>query len=178
LFGRKALVGKAATRQAVVAELNSQPSPKLIYFATHAITDTVNPQDGSFLALPGGNLRTREIGKLKLTGHPIVVLSACQTGLGKVFDQGGIFGMARSWYYAGAGPVVVSLWNVPDIATRDLMGAFSAHLETETPAEALAQAMQQVRKVHPDPRDWAGFTVYGGLALKGDSNGARAHERK
>lgn len=169
LFGKRPLIGKDATRQAVVTTLTSRPTPKLIYFATHAIADPVNPQDGSFLGLTGANLRTREIGKLKLTGHPLVVLSACQTGLGKVFDQGGIFGMALAWDYAGAGAVVMSLWNVPDLPTRDLMFEFSSRLSKgELPAEALAGSMRTVRQHDPDPRDWAGFTVFGGLPLRAE----------
>lgn len=167
VFGKHALIGKEATRQAVVRNLMVRPTPKLIYFATHAISDQVNPQDGSFLALTGANLRTREIGKLKLAGHPLVVLSACQTGLGKVFDQGGIFGMALAWDYAGAGAVVMSLWNVPDLPTRDLMLEFSDRLaKGELPAQALADSMRAVRQHDPDPRDWAGFTVFGGLPLR------------
>jgi CHAT domain-containing protein len=170
MFGKRALIGKEATRQAVVRDLTIRPTPKLIYFATHAISDQLNPQDDSFLALTGANLRTREIGKLKLTGHPLVVLSACQTGLGKVFDQGGIFGMALAWDYAGAGAVVMSLWNVPDLPTRDLMLEFSDRLsQGELPAQALADSMRTVRQHDPDPRNWAGFTVFGGLPLRPQS---------
>jgi hypothetical protein len=143
LFGQEPMLGKVATRQAVLTRLTSRPAPKLIYFATHAITDEVNPQDASFLALTGANLRTREIGKLALSGRPLVVLSACQTGLGKVFAEGGVFGMALAWHYAGAGTVIMSLWNVPDAATGDLMTEFSRLLETETPAEALASDLSR-----------------------------------
>ncbi len=163
VFGERALIGRAATRKAVVTRLTARPTPRLIYFATHAIADQVNPQDASFLALTGANLRTREIGKLRLSGRPLVVLSACQTGLGKVFDEGGIFGMALAWHYAGAGAVVMSLWNVPDLPTRDLMTEFSRRLQTETPSEALAGSMRMLKQRDSLPNHWAGFTVYGGL---------------
>ena len=102
--------------------------PHLIYFATHGISDSVNPMDQSFLALRGGHLYGRDIKRLRSTFYrefvnPVVVMSACQTGLGKVFE-GGVFGLARAWHYAGAWQVVMSLWNVNDQATQALMTRF------------------------------------------------------
>jgi CHAT domain-containing protein len=59
--------------------------------------------------------------------HPIVMLSACETALGKTFD-GGSYGMARAMFAAGAAQVVASLWNVDDEATRLLMTDFMDHM--------------------------------------------------
>jgi CHAT domain len=157
------LLGVSASHAAVIAALSQPTKLGVIYFATHAITDPKNPQDGSFLALTGKDLYTREVEKLKLKGNPIVVLSACQTGLGKVFDAGGVFGMALAWHYAGAETVVTSLWNVNDGATHDLMVNFMEKLQMLPAARAMAVAMREQRLEHPNFLDWAGFSVYGGL---------------
>jgi CHAT domain-containing protein len=157
------LLGASASHAAVIAALSQPTKLGVIYFATHAVTDPKNPQDGSFLALTGKDLYTREVEKLKLKGNPIVVLSACQTGLGKVFDAGGVFGMALAWHYAGAETVVTSLWNVNDGATHDLMVNFMEKLQNLPAARAMAAAMREQRLKHPDFLDWGGFSVYGSL---------------
>jgi hypothetical protein len=119
LFGASALLGKDATRGAVMTRLAAR-SIDLAYFATHGVADEVDPMDGGFLALADQHLYGRDIKRLKLPSGPLVVMSACQTGLGKVF-QGGVFGLARAWYFAGASQVVMSLWNLDDDATKTLM---------------------------------------------------------
>jgi CHAT domain-containing protein len=162
LLGVPVLLGPAATRTAVTAAISRPDGLDLIYLATHAITDPENPQDGSFVALAGGHLYTRDIEKTKLKGRPLVVLSACETGRGKAFD-GGIFGMALAWHYAGADSVVTSLWNVNDAATRDLMVDFMNLVQTVPPSRALAEAMRKQRVTRPEPANWASFAVYGGL---------------
>ncbi|MFY0610710.1 MAG: CHAT domain-containing protein [Hyphomicrobiaceae bacterium] len=120
------LLRSFATRKRVLKRLKQRPH--LIYFATHGISDSANPMDQSFLALSGGHLYGRDIKRLRSTFYrefvnPVVVMSACQTGLGKVFE-GGVFGLARAWHYAGAWQVVMSLWNVNDKATKSLMTRF------------------------------------------------------
>jgi hypothetical protein len=163
LLGNSPLLGLSATHDAVVAALAKPATLDLVYFATHGISDPDNPQDHSFIALRGGSLYTRQVEKLKLKGRPLVVLSACQTGLGKQFE-GGMFGMALNWYYAGADAVVTSLWNVDDSETHDLMLAFMRRVKQEVPpSRALAEAMVEQRAVRPDSLDWASFTIYGGL---------------
>jgi CHAT domain-containing protein len=162
LVGVHPLLGAAATHVAVLNALKRPQSLDLIYIATHAITDRANPQDGSFLALAGGDLLTREVEKLQLAGRPLVILSACQTGLGKEFD-GGIFGMAFSWHLSGAGTVVTSLWNVDDEATHDLMTDFVARMKNESPSRAMAETMRHRLESDPDYRNWASFVVYGNL---------------
>ncbi len=171
LYQSTPLLGPKATHAAVIRAITSQESPDLIYLATHAVSDPVNPQDASFIALTGKNLTTREVEKLKLTNSPLVVLSACQTGVGKEFS-GGMFGMAQAWYFSGAGSIVTSLWNVNDGATRELMGGFMSRLQHDPPAHALAEAMRELRARRPNVSEWASFTIYGGIPpytkLRGD----------
>ena len=91
----------------------------------------------------------------------LVVMSACQTGLGKVFE-GGVFGLARAWHYAGAHQIVMSLWNVDDQATRFLMTSFIKKITEGAQSErALRRAMLEARDRYPDPALWAAFTLYG-----------------
>jgi CHAT domain-containing protein len=104
----------------------------------------------------------RELARLALPAD-LVVLSACQTGLGVVTSDG-IIGLSRSLLVAGARGVVVSLWNVDDAVTADLMARFYAeYLATDDKAAALRAAMRQVR-AEPrtaDPRFWAAFYLVG-----------------
>ena len=166
------LIGERADRTAVMAALNGRTDQLgLVYFATHGISDDVNPMDGSFLALKGGHLYARDIKKMVLLGRPMVVMSACQTGLGKTFDAG-VFGLARAWWQAGSPQVVMSLWNVDDAATNDLMTDFIGRVAVDRAApgssrvhlaheEALRQAMLASRKRNADPALWASFAVFG-----------------
>jgi len=139
-----------------------QPTTELVYLATHGFADSTNPRDDSFLQLSDGLWRANEIQNLKLQARPLVVLSACQTGLGKDFDVGTI-GLARTWQWAGASNVVMSLWNVADEATHQLMRRF---MEIEmkgrdAPEVALQKAMRLVRAEKENPKYWAAFSVYG-----------------
>lgn len=99
-----------------------------MHFAAHAlIDDRVPARSGIVLSLVGdskedGVLQMGEIMRLRLNADP-VTLSACSTGLGKLFDGEGMVGLTRAFLYAGANSVVVSLWNVNDYATAELMKA-------------------------------------------------------
>ena len=192
LTGAAPLIGGAATRKGILKALKKRP--RLIYFATHGIADAVNPMDGSFLALKGGHLFGRDIKRLRSNlarefVNPIVVMSACQTGLGKVFG-GGVFGLARAWHYAGAWQVVMSLWNVDDEATQALMTRFMTSAtsgaryrrarrvfrDTRTDRNIhrqrdpglgsgiefdLRTASIHTRRDYQNPALWAGFVHYG-----------------
>lgn len=160
MFGSPVLVGKSATRRAIMRKLDT-PTIGLAYFATHGVADGVNPMDGSFLALAGDLLYGRDIKNLKLKSGPLVVMSACQTGLGKVFP-GGMFGLARAWFFAGAPQVVMSLWDLDDEATKLLMVKLMTKVAAQEPIElAMQEAMRETKSVFPDPALWAGFAVYG-----------------
>jgi CHAT domain-containing protein len=94
----------------------------------------------------------------------MVVMSACETGLGKAF-QSGVIGLAKAWKYAGASPIVMTLWSVYDAPTRDLMVDFLFRVNSgNAPDQALRAAMLKTR-TNPNtyhPVYWAGFAIYGG----------------
>ncbi|MGB6117728.1 MAG: CHAT domain-containing protein [Mesorhizobium sp.] len=163
--GGRVLLGHMATRDRIMREMRRfQMDGGIAYFATHGISDPVNPMDGSFLATADGAIRGQDIRRLKMSNaHPLVVMSACQTGLGKTFG-GGAYGLARAWYSAGAGQVIGSLWNVSDEGTSFLMSNFARTLvaNPRSTEEALRLAMLKTRDAFAaDPAIWASFTVLG-----------------
>lgn len=167
------LTGKAATRERVLAGIDNYGEASIVYLATHGLANSVNPMDGSFLALADGHLYGRDLRTPRFQAwaawHPLVILSACQTALGKTFD-GGTYGVARGWISAGAGQVVASLWNVSDTATQLLMLHFAEHafLKRQPPEEALRLAQLDARGTFPnDPAAWASFTLFGAPSASG-----------
>ncbi len=153
-------LGERATKSNVVNAISDNPDLAIVYFATHGIASWTNPRDASFLLLSSSRLAAAEIQNFKLTGAPLVVLSACQTGLGKEFDIGTI-GMTRAWERAGASNVAMSLWNVDDTATKRLMLEFVEHA-LEMPADkALKVAMKRSKALDADIAKWAGFMIFG-----------------
>ena len=162
-LGRRAAIEVerfGAAHAAVVERLRR--GPDLIYLATHGIADAANPMDASFLALTNRHLYAGEIKQLAYRSyHPLVVMSACQSGLGKTFNAG-VFGLARAWIHAGAAQVVASHWNVDDAATAKLMTTYIKQLRSgKVSRAALRSAMLHTRKAHPDPALWAGFNLIG-----------------
>ncbi|WP_439638146.1 CHAT domain-containing protein [Spirulina sp.] len=141
-----------------------------IFFSTHGCIDNENPElSGLVLTLfdksgeekADGFLRLNEIFGLKLNAD-LVVLSACQTGRGETVSGEGMVGMTRGFMYAGAERVVVSLWDVSDDATAELMGQFYGDIEAgKTTAQALHAAQLQLWEKYQDPRLWAAFTLQG-----------------
>lgn len=111
-----------------------------------------------------GFLRANDIYNLKLPAE-LVVLSACQTGLGKEVKGEGLVGLTRGFMYAGAARVVVSLWNVNDRATADLMTKFYEKMlkQGQPPAAALRAAQVEMwkQKQWHSPYYWAAFTMQG-----------------
>ena len=170
----RVLIGADATKVRVMEAIDGYDSygkAGLIYLASHGVADPVNPMDGGFVALTGGHLYGRDLRGNRFEEweafHPLVVLSACQTGLGKVFD-GGTYGIARAWLSAGAGQVVASLWRVSDEATMSLMTRFVALLKAgSAPEEALRAAQREAAvRFSADPAAWAGFSVFGAPSMQ------------
>lgn len=107
-----------------------------------------------------GLLTAQEVTNLDLSSTRLVVLSACETGKGKVKSGEGVFGLQRAFKIAGAELVLVSLWKIPDQPTAELMGYFYQSLsENHDPAKALDQAQQQMRLKYP-PYFWSGFVLF------------------
>ncbi|BFM38659.1 CHAT domain-containing tetratricopeptide repeat protein [Synechocystis sp. LKSZ1] len=163
-------LGFAANRSRLISQQVSQY--RYLHFATHGLLNSENPQlSGLVLSLfnPEGQsingfLRLYDIFNLQLPAE-LVVLSACETGLGQEVRGEGLIGLTRGFMYAGAARVVVSLWSVDDQATALLMTQFYQGLLDQklSPARALQQA-QQALKQNPQfasPYYWAGFTLQG-----------------
>jgi CHAT domain-containing protein len=145
---------------------------RYVHFATHGIFDSERP-DLSGLALsrvdPAGKpvegvLRLRDIYDLDLDAD-LVVLSGCQTALGKEIRGEGLLGLTRGFLYAGAPRVVASLWWIDDRATAELMAAFYRGLWQENlrPAAALRKARLALARRHRfrDPTYWGAFVLQG-----------------
>lgn len=145
---------------------------RIVHFATHGLINNQNPDlSGVVLSLvdeqgrsQNGFLRLYDIYNLKLDAE-LVVLSACQTALGKEIKGEGLVGLTRGFMYAGAPRVVASLWRVDDRASADIMSRFySAMLKDGLrPAAALraAQVAMLKEKRWQSPHYWAAFTIQG-----------------
>ncbi len=145
---------------------------QIVHFATHGLLDSVNPElSGVVLSLfnqqgqaEDGFLRLQDIFNLNLPAE-LVVLSACQTGLGENVKGEGLVGMTRGFMYAGARRVVVSLWSVNDASTSELMTRFYQPILKggKNPIIALREAQLEMWKSGKwqSPYYWAAFTVQG-----------------
>ncbi|MEP0882168.1 CHAT domain-containing protein [Trichocoleus sp. ST-U3] len=161
LLKTQAITGKQATKAAIAQAL---PSARIIHLATHGIFDDIQGLNSAIALAPSGSdeglLTAAEILNLKLNAE-LVVLSACDTGRGKITGDG-VIGLSRSFISAGIPSVIVSLWAVPDAPTASLMTEFYKNLQLNPDrSQALRQAMLTTMKQHPDPRDWAAFTLIG-----------------
>ena len=110
-----------------------------------------------------GLLTAEDVTHMDLGGTELVVLSACETGLGAVYPEEGVFGLRRAFMLAGAKRLVMSLWKVPDRETLELMLEFYRVLLCGAPAsEALRAAQQALRgRGHSDPFYWGAFILQG-----------------
>ncbi|MBD2354936.1 tetratricopeptide repeat protein [Tolypothrix sp. FACHB-123] len=155
------IVGKDATKANILQRLSSFD---VIHLATHGWADD-NRGLGSWIAFApslkdDGLLKAEEILDLKLKAQ-LVVLSACETGKGKLSGDG-VIGLSRSLISAGVPSVLVSLWQVPDEPTQYLMVEFYQSLQTQPDkALALRQAMLKTKEKFPNPVNWAAFTLIG-----------------
>ena len=111
-----------------------------------------------------GFLQTYEIAYLDLASD-MVVLSACETGLGRLTSGEGVVGLWRAFLYAGTDSLVVSMWKVSDYSTKELMVRFYRHLihDEVSRSEALRSAQLEMmqRKGFGHPFHWAAFTLIG-----------------
>jgi len=118
-------------------------------------------------AAEDGLLTAEDVSGLDLLATELVVLSACDTGLGEIRTGEGVFGLRRAFVLAGAKTLVMSLWKVPDQQTQELMVEFYRRLrgdekhKPEPRAEALRNAQLEMKKKYPHPRYWGAFICQG-----------------
>ncbi len=161
LFNTKPLIGHDATKAAILPLL---PKARIIHFATHGLLDDKRGLGSAVALAPtnqdNGLLTAEEILKLKLNAD-LVVLSACNTGQGRITGDG-VIGLSRSLISAGIPSAIVSLWSVPDAPTADLMTEFYQQWQQNPDkARALRLAMLKTIQHNPEPKDWAAFTLIG-----------------
>lgn len=107
-----------------------------------------------------GKLTALEVSQLPLSETELVVLSACQTGLGKVESGEGVYGLQRAFQVAGAKRLLMSLWEVNDQVTQEFMGIFYENLlKNQSPGEALKITRAEIRQKYPHPYYWAAFVL-------------------
>jgi CHAT domain-containing protein len=144
---------------------------RFLHFATHGLVNEKNSKLSGLLLAPedstskeDGILHLGEIYNLNLNAD-LVVLSACETGLGQVAKGEGIIGLTRGFLYAGAANLLVSLWQVSDATTAELMVDFyDKMLGGMSKPEALREAKLQMIRRHPEyakPYYWAPFILVG-----------------
>ncbi len=163
---RKVLLGREGTEAAFKREMTAHY--RRLHFATHSWIDAKTPWRSAVVLTPGdaedGLLDVNEISQLNLDCD-LVVVSACQTGRGQLLSGEGIVGLSRAFLYAGARDVIVSLWDVSDNSTSQLMKDFYTRLTGgQSNAEALRQAklhMLRSNKVIRHPYYWASFIMVG-----------------
>ena len=152
-------------------KLKSEPLAqfRVITLAAHGLGDELQPDRAAIVLNPGsatedGLWQAREIRRTKLNADT-VVLSACETGTGRLQGQEGIMNLARAFLTAGAKSVVASLWDVEDRSTATLMEGFYQHLaKGESIAVALRSSQVEFIETYGEkasPKLWAGFEVIG-----------------
>jgi CHAT domain-containing protein len=161
LLNTQAITGAQGTKAEIVQKM---PQASIIHLATHGLLDDVRGLASAIALAPSGSddglLTAEEIFAMKLQAN-LVVLSACNTGEGRITGDG-VIGLSRALISAGVPSVIVSLWAVPDAPTSELMQSFYENLQNNPDkAQALRQAMLTTMKTHPQPRNWAAFTLIG-----------------
>ena len=158
------LTASAFTHDAALSALRKDDE---VHFATHGILDDDAPLFSALLTNPAAGEPSR-LSLFELLDSPVhawlVVLSACETGLGRLSGGDEMVGLTRSFLAAGARDVVSSLWKVSDDSTAALMrGFYRAMKSGQRPAEALRTAEIEVRAQYPQPFYWAPFVVTGAM---------------
>lgn len=179
-------------QDALKARFMKLTSPKMLHIATHGFFQQIYQtatrkwdsliRSGFVLAgvntyisgqplsadAENGIVTAYEISELNLSSTELVVLSACETGIGDIIFCEGVYGFRRAFAIAGARTLVLSLWSIPDEETKDLMVTFYTHLKSgRGKSEALREAQLKLKKRYPHPYYWGAFI------LQGDANPIR-----
>lgn len=165
------LAGSDASEEALAAmnERGELARYRLLLFSTHGFLSYTHPQLSAIvLRQPGserydGYLTAAELPLYGLDSQ-LVVLAACETGVGPVRSGSGVMGLPLALMAAGNRHAVVSLWSVPDQSTSELVTRLFGHVQRGAPpAEALARSKRELARQprHAHPVNWAGFVVYG-----------------
>lgn len=176
--------------KAVESEIKALNNPSLVHIATHgyfldddegnnSASAVRNPLMLSGLILAGaenfirtgsnplhdgedGILTAYEAMNLNLGDSKLVVLSACETGLGKIYPGEGVYGLQRAFQVAGAEAVIMSLWTVDDTATQLLMKLFyEQYIQTDNLYDSFRHAQQKLKEKYPEPFYWGAFILTG-----------------
>ena len=136
----------------------------IIHLASHGEFDPINPLFSAVMlagdAQADGNLEAAEVFGLRINAD-LVVLSACQTGLGKVTSGDDVIGMNRAFLYAGTHAIIASLWRVSDISTAMLVKQFYREYSLRSKSESLRRAILHVKNRYPHPGYWGAFVLVG-----------------
>jgi CHAT domain-containing protein/tetratricopeptide (TPR) repeat protein len=155
------LTREEATESWVVNNINKFG---IIHLASHGEFDPINPLFSSIKLAKSpeadGNLQAAEIFGLTLRAD-VVVLSACQTGLGKVTEGDDIIGLNRAFLYAGTHAIISSLWRVSDLSTAIMTKQFYRQYLRHNKADSLRRAILHVKNRYPHPGYWGAFTLVG-----------------
>ncbi len=165
LFPKKITLTGENAKESVLKNL-SKIDAEVLHFAVHGRFDKRDPLKSALLLTKDsnedGDLETYEIYGLNLNSN-LVVLSACESGVGKLTRGDEVQSLNRAFIYAGAGGVIGSLWKVSDESTFKLMTYFYEELPKRGPAEALRFAQIKLMKEFPSPYHWAAFYLTGRL---------------
>ena len=162
--GAETFVGKEATKARFMTHA---PAKGIVHIAAHSVVDQLDPLYSIVRLAPspngGGDLEAHEVYRMRLGATRMVVLSACDSGVGRVSAGDEFWGFQRTFLGAGARTLVVTQWPVFDDSTPFLMERFYLHLQTEKPADALRKAQSDLiaSGKYADPVHWAAFMVVG-----------------
>jgi CHAT domain-containing protein len=136
----------------------------IIHFATHGEYDDTDPLASALRLSPAGDddgrLTAEDIFKMKINAS-LVVLSACETALGKIKRGDEVIGFTRAFIYAGTPSVITTLWQVSDVATYMMMQDFYQNLKSMRKADALRAAQLTLMKNYRHPFFWGAFVLTG-----------------
>lgn len=176
LSGHSPQLLHVATHGFYIGNKNDEASIKLTSYLNQKATSNQNAMTETGLLFAGANRTLRgqnksidiedgvltayEISNLDLSSTDLVILSACETGLGKNVLSEGVYGLQRAFKLAGVNTIVMSLWEVPDNETSRLMQLFYEYwLGGMEKHEAFSTAQKVIKKEKPNPYYWAGFVM-------------------